>query len=90
MESPIKAHSSPVGESISLSTTAASSTPAIPPPPDNDVDLEAFYADIEFNEEEPEPEIQEEDVADEESPSLNQEQLEERRLQELAKTAVIL
>ena len=87
MESPIKAHSSPVGESISLSTTAASSTPAIPPPPDNDVDLEAFYADIEFNEEEPEPEIQEEDVADEESPSLNQEQLEERRLQELAKTA---
>ena len=79
--------SSQVGESISLSTTAASSTPAIPPPPADDVDLEAFYADIEFNAEEPEPEIQEEDVADEESPSLSQEQLEERRLQELAKTA---
>lgn len=84
---PIKAHTSPAGESISLSTTAASATPAIPPPPDDDVDLEAFYADIEFSEEEPEPEIQEEDVEDVESPSLSQEQLEERRLQELAKTA---
>jgi hypothetical protein len=84
---PIKAHTSPVGESISLSSTAASSTPAILPPSDDDVDLEAFYADIEFSAEEPEPEIQEEDVADVESPSLNEEQLEERRLQELAKTA---
>jgi hypothetical protein len=84
---PIEAHTSPVGESISLSTTAPSSTPAIPPPPDDDVDLEAFYADIEFSVEEPEPEIQEEDVADAEDPPLDQEQLEERRLQELAKTA---
>lgn len=84
---PVKAHTSPVGESISLSTTAPSSTPAIPQPLDNDVDLETFYADIEFSEEEPEPEIQEEDVADTESPSVDEEQLEERRLQELAKTA---
>ncbi|KAF8489876.1 hypothetical protein F5888DRAFT_1743850 [Russula emetica] len=84
---PVKAHTSPVGESISLSTTAPSSTPAIPRPLDDDVDLQAFYADIEFSEEEPEPEMQEEDVADTESPSLDEEQLEERRLQELAKTA---
>jgi hypothetical protein len=84
---PVKAHTSPVGESISLSTTAPSSTPTIPRPLDDDVDLEAFYADIEFSEEEPEPEMQEEDVADTESPSLDEEQLEERRLQELAKTA---
>lgn len=76
-----------VGESISLSTTAPSSTPTIPRPLDDDVDLETFYADIEFSEEEPEPEIQEENVTDTESPSLNEEQLEERRLQELAKTA---
>jgi hypothetical protein len=84
---PVKAHTSPVGESILLSTTAPSSTPAIPLPLDNDVDLEAFYADIEFSDEEPEPEIQEEDVAGTESPSLDEEQLEERRLEELAKTA---
>lgn len=82
---PVKTHM--VGESISLSTTAPSSTPTIPRPLDDDVDLEAFYADIEFSEEEPEPEIQEENVTDTESPSLNEEQLEERRLQELAKTA---
>ncbi len=87
MESiPVKAHTSPVGESISSSTSAPSSTPAIPRVPDDDVDLEAFYADIEFSEESA-PEIQEEDVADTESPSLDEEQLEERRLQELAKTA---
>jgi hypothetical protein len=84
---PITAHTSPVGESISLSTTAPSSTPAIPRPLDDDVDLNAFYADIEFSEDEPEPEIQEEDVADTENPPLTEEQLEERRLQELAKTA---
>jgi hypothetical protein len=86
---PVKARTSPVGESISSSTTAPSSTPAIPQPLDDDIDLDAFYADIEFSEEEPEPEpeTQEEDVADTESPSLNEEQLEERRLQELAKTA---
>ncbi len=83
---PVKAHTSPVGESISSSTSAPSSTPAIPRVPDDDVDLEAFYADIEFSEESA-PEIQEEDVADTESPSLDEEQLEERRLQELAKTA---
>ena len=77
----------PVGESISLSTTPPSSISAIPRPLDDDVDLEAFYADIEFDEEEPGPEIQEGDVVDTESPSLNEEQLEERRLQELAKTA---
>jgi hypothetical protein len=84
---PVEAQTSPVGESISLSTTAPSSTPAIPRPLDDDVDLNAFYADIEFSEEEPEPEIQEEDVADTENPLLDEEQLEERRLQELAKTA---
>ena len=84
---PVKVHTPPVGESISLSTTTPSSTPEILQPVDDNVDLEAFYADIEFSEEEPEPEVQEEDVADTESSSLNEEQLEERRLQELAKTA---
>jgi len=83
---PVKTHT-PVVESISLSTTVPSSTPEIARPLDNDVDLESFYADIEFSEEEPEPEIQEENVADTESPPLDEEQLEERRLQELAKTA---
>ena len=83
---PINAHTSSVGKSISLSATPPSSTPATPRPLDDDVDLEAFYADIEFSEEEPEPEIQEEDVADTET-SLDEEQLEERRLQELAKIA---
>ena len=81
---PVKAHSSSVGESVS---TAPSPTPAIPRPLDDDLDLKAFYEDIEFSEEEPEPEIQEEDVAEAESPELDEEQLEERRLQELAKTA---
>ncbi|KAI0281110.1 hypothetical protein BGY98DRAFT_1095056 [Russula aff. rugulosa BPL654] len=83
----VTAHTSPVGESISLSTTAPSSTPAISRPLGDDVDLNAFYADIEFSEDEPEPEVQEEDVADTEIPPLTEEQLEERRLQELAKTA---
>ena len=80
----VKTHT-PADESISLSSTAPSSTPATVQPLDDDVDLEAFYADIDFSEEEPEPEIQEEEVT--ESPSLSEEQLEERRLQELAKTA---
>lgn len=84
---PVTVHTSPVSESISLSSTAPSSAPAIPRPLDDDVDLDAFYADIEFSEEEPEPEIQEEDVAEKGSPALTEEQLEERRLQELAKTA---
>ena len=83
---PVKAHT-PVGESVSLPMTAPSSAPAILRPLDDDVDLEAFYEDIEFSEEEPELEIQEEDVADTENPELDEEQLEERRLQELAKTA---
>ena len=87
VSSPVKVHTSAVGESISISTTAPSSTQAIPRPPGDGVDLEAFYADIEFSEDEPELEIQGEDVADTENPLLDEEQLEERRLQELAKTA---
>ena len=84
---PVKVHTPPVGESTSLSATAPSSTPEILQSVDDNVDLESFYADIEFSEEEPEPEIQEEDIADTENSTLNEEQLEERRLQELAKTA---
>ena len=82
---PVEAHTSPVEETISLPTTAPLSTPAILPSHDDDIDLEAFYADIEFTREEPVSEIPEED--DTESPSLDEEQLEELRLQELAKTA---
>jgi hypothetical protein len=83
----------PVEETTPSPTTPAS-TPAILPSPGNDdrggkdVDLEAFYKDIEFSDEEPETEEQEEgDVQDDENPSLDEEQLEELRLQELAKTA---
>ena len=76
-----------VEETILLPTTVPSSTPAIPQPLDDDIDLEAFYADIEFTEEEPVLEIPEEDVAEPESPSLSEEQLEELRQQKLAKTA---
>jgi hypothetical protein len=81
---PVKA--SLVGETISSPTISPLSTPAIPQPIDYEVDLEAFYADIEFTKEDPPPEVPE-DVADTESPLLDEEQLEERRLQELAKTA---
>ena len=45
--------------------------------------LEAFFADIEFSEEEPEPGTQEKDVVHTESPSLSEEQLEERRLRRI-------
>ncbi|KAI9510023.1 hypothetical protein F5148DRAFT_977358, partial [Russula earlei] len=79
----------PVGETTPSPTTAPSSTPATLPSPDdedNDVDLEAFYAAIDFTHEESETEEPDGDVEDE-SPSLDEEQLEELRLRELAKTA---
>jgi len=81
-------------EETTPSPTTPTSTPAILPSPGNDdgdgkdIDLEAFYKDIEFSDEEPETEEQEEDdVQDDENPSLDEEQLEELRLKELAKTA---
>ncbi len=84
---PVEAHTSPISETISLPTTTPTSTSAIPRSSDDGVDLESFYADIEFTEEEPAPEMPEAGVADTEVPSLSEEELEERRLQELAKTA---
>jgi len=83
----------PVEEATPSPTTTVS-TPVVLPSSGNDdddgkdVDLEAFYKDIEFSDEEPETEEQEEDdVQDDERPSLDEEQLEELRLKELAKTA---
>ena len=84
---PVEAHTSTVEETIPLPTTATPSTPAIPQPLEDDVDLDAFYADIEFTEEEPASDIPEAGVADTEVPSLSEEQMEELRLQKLAETA---
>lgn len=84
---PVEAHTSAFEETIPLPTTTPSSTPAIPQPLDDDIDLESFYADIEFTEDEPAPEIPEEGVTESENPPLDEEQLEELRQQKLAKTA---
>jgi hypothetical protein len=79
------AHSSQPQESLPLPTISPSSTPTLAPHLDDDVDLEAFFADIGLRDEEPEAEITEaEDVPE---PSLSAEQLEELRLEKLAKTA---
>jgi hypothetical protein len=83
---PAKVPTSPPGERIPLPTTSISSTPAAPQSLDGDVDLEAFYADIGLNDEEPEAEAPEEDTHTE-PPPLTEEQMEELRLKELAKTA---
>jgi hypothetical protein len=83
MESSIvTAHSSQSQELPPSPTISPSSTPTIDL--DDDVDLEAFYADIGLSDEEPE-EPEEEDVYTE--PSLDEEQLEELRLKKLAETA---
>jgi hypothetical protein len=69
-----------------LPTSSISSTSTTPQSVDEDIDLEAFYADIGLASEEPEAEVPEEST-EPESPPLNEEQLEELRLKELAKTA---
>ncbi|KAH9987154.1 hypothetical protein BJV74DRAFT_842836 [Russula compacta] len=73
-------------ENTLLPTAAPSSTPEVLPSFTEDVSLEAFYADIGLDNEEPEAEEPEEEVATE-IPSLDEEQLEELRLQNLANTA---
>jgi hypothetical protein len=83
---PVKAHTSPVGETAPVPTTSPSSNPAIQQSPGEDVDLEAFYADIGLTDEEPEAEVPDEDVHTA-PPPLDEEQLEEIRLKKLAKTA---
>lgn len=67
-------------------TSSLSSTPTILPHLDDKVDIGAFFADIGLNDEEPEPEVSEEDVYTE-SPSFDEEQLEELRLKKLAEIA---
>lgn len=70
------------------SSTGASSTPAASQSLDGNVDLQAFYADIGFNDEEPEAEEPEAlEDAPTEPPPLTEEQMEELRLEKLAKTA---
>jgi hypothetical protein len=84
--SSVIAPSSQLHESSPSPTTLPSSTPTIAPLLDDDVDLEAFYADIGLNDEEPETDARDgEDVYI--APSLDEEQLEELRLKKLAETA---
>jgi len=83
---PVEAHTSPVEENTPVSATTPSPTPAILEPPDEDVDLETFYADIGLDDEEPGADEPEGDVHGE-NPPLDEEQLEELRLKELEKTA---
>jgi hypothetical protein len=86
MESSFVTAPSQSHESSPSLTTLPSSTPTIVPRLDDDVDLEAFYADIGLNDEEPETEAPDgEDVYIE--PSLDEEQLEQLRLKKLADTA---
>jgi hypothetical protein len=77
-------HSSQPQESSPLPAISPSSTPTLVPHFDDDVDLEAFFADIGLHDEEPEAETAE---AEDTEPSLSEEQLEELRLEKLAKTA---
>lgn len=85
---PAKAPTSPAGDRIPLPTTSVSSTAAASQSLDGDVDLEAFYADIGFNDKEPEAEEPEAlEDAHIEPPPLTEEQMEELRLEKLAKTA---
>lgn len=67
--------------SIAVSSPSASSPPAIT----DDIDLDAFYADIGLNDEVPESEEVPESPT--EPPPLTEEQLEEIRLERLAETA---
>jgi hypothetical protein len=80
----IKAHTSPVQETAQSPTTTPSSTLPILSSVGGDVDLDAFYADIGFADEEPGEVLED---AHTESPALTEEQQQELRLRELAKTA---
>ena len=68
-----------------FSATVPSPSPSSPPSIDDDVDLNAFYADIGLNDESPEPEEVPESPTG--PPPLSEEQLEELRLKKLAETA---
>lgn len=81
----VVAHSSSLEASTPLSATVPSPFPSDPPPIADDVDLDAFYADIGLYNEEPE-EVPESEH-DTEDPLLSEEQLEELRLTKLAETA---
>ncbi|KAH9074872.1 hypothetical protein EDB83DRAFT_2515717 [Lactarius deliciosus] len=81
---PVVAHSTSLEASTPLSATIPSPSPSAPPSVTDDVDLDAFYADIGLNNEEPE---EESEPAPTEDPPLSEEQLEELRLKKLADTA---
>ncbi|KAI9451930.1 hypothetical protein BJY52DRAFT_1084603, partial [Lactarius psammicola] len=80
------AHSSSLEASTSLLATNPPPSPSATPSAD-DVDLDAFYADIGLNDEEPEPEEVPESEHATQDPLLSEEQLEELRLKKLAETA---
>jgi hypothetical protein len=83
----IVAHSSSLEASTQLSATVSSPFPSAPPSIADDVDLDAFYADIGLNDGEPEPEEVSESEHATEDPPLGEEQLDELRLKKLAETA---
>ncbi|KAI9440776.1 hypothetical protein H4582DRAFT_1495394 [Lactarius indigo] len=84
---PVVASSSSLEASTPLSATIPSTSPSASPPVTDDVDLDAFYADIGLDNEEPEPEVPESEPAPTEDPPLSEEQLEELRLKKLEETA---
>lgn len=83
---PVVARSSSLEASTPLSATIPSLSPSAPPSVTDDVDLDAFYADIGLDNEEPE-EVPESEPAPTEDPPLSEEQLEEHRLKKLEETA---
>jgi hypothetical protein len=85
VESVFVGHPSSLEASTLLSTAVPSPSASSPPAIADDIDLDAFYADIGLNDEVPEPEEAPESPT--EPPPLTEEQLEERRLKRLAKTA---
>ena len=85
VESIFVGHSSPLKASTPLSIAVPSPSASSPPAIADDIDLDAFYADIGLNDEVPEPEEVPESPT--EPPPLTEEQLEELRLERLAETA---
>jgi len=83
---PVVAHSSSLEVSTPLLATVPSPSSSATPSVVDDVDLDAFYADIGLNDEEPE-EVPESEHAPTQDPPLSEEQLEELRLKKLAETA---
>ena len=87
VESILVTHSSSLEASTQLSATVPSPIPSAPPSIADDVDLDAFYADIGLDDGGPEPEEVSELEHATEDPPLNEEQLEELRLKKVAETA---